>query len=59
MIFYVWDYLREVSWRNDLTYLFERLQYLTITDEMLEQLAPLNEAVKNEISFRSAQITDT
>ena len=42
-----------------LTYLFERLQYLTITDEMLEQLAPWNEAVKNEISLCSSQTTET
>ena len=42
-----------------LTYFFERLQYLTITDEMLEQLAPWNEAVKNEISLCSSQTTET
>lgn len=38
-----------------LTYLFEKLPYITISEKSLEELAPWNELVKEEIEFRSKQ----
>lgn len=41
-----------------LSYLLEKLPYINMTDDELEQLAPWNESVKAELVFRAAKIDE-